>query len=86
MNKNKVTLNMVFDTQESLDLFVRYMDRYGEQMYREWMSGADPEQINTVNFDYWPEKNGEDYGTHHATNTILCPTSGMLKPRLSMGL
>ena len=73
MNKNKVTLNMVFDTQESLDLFVRYMDRYGEQMYWQWMSGADEEQINTVKFDYWPEKNGEDRGTHHANNTILCP-------------
>ena len=64
---------MVFDNQESLDMFVSYMDHYGEQMYWEWMECADKERTQTVCFNYFHEKNGEDYGKHHANNMILCP-------------
>lgn len=69
MSKKKV-LSMVFDTQESLDKFARYMDSYGEQMYSEWMDGADEGGTNTVRFNYWPNGFG---GSHHANNVILCP-------------
>jgi hypothetical protein len=68
---DKKTLAMVFDNQESLDLFVSFMDRYGEQIYWNWMECADEEGNKTVRFNYWPD--GIKEGGHHANNTILCP-------------
>lgn len=68
---NKVHLTMEFDTQESLDHFVLFMDRFGEQVYWEWMESGDHPGV--VRFDYWPDKNGDNYGTHHAGNRIRCP-------------
>jgi hypothetical protein len=70
-SQNKVSLTMVFDNQKSLDKFVQFLDRFGEQAYWEWMEGADPNKRNTVSFNYWPDGIAE--GKHHAGNTILCP-------------